>query len=268
MAHSTRSGGRVVRPGRPRPEQPDPKSHHCPTHPTAGEADHEVPRRRQRRKNLRSIVVATPKQLQAQTGRALASHRKTHPSGNKLCGEQLTTNQRSRQGTCGPLRNRRQADQMRLRQLQTNTTRRARPGRSTTNTTSDRRAATLPRQQRLDATGFAPAGIRTGNPTQNTSSTRCVRTTSSQTRQDKHRPTKAQPNNTETAEATIRTTSGGASAGRSAKKPTAKKLTIRQLAQPCTIATAAEKQADHQQTTPKPANTQQARHAGVETGTT
>ena len=55
-----------------------------------------------------------------------------------------------------------------------------------------------------------------------------------------HRPTTAQPSNTESGEMTRRKTSGYTSAGCSAKEPTANKPTVSRLTQPCTNDPAAE----------------------------
>ena len=80
---------------------------------------------------------------------------------------------------------------------ETNTTRQAQPGHSTTNHTPNRPTTRQPRQQRLNATGCAHAGLGTVNPTHNRScSTRRPSTTSNPTRRVEHRPATAQPTKT------------------------------------------------------------------------
>ena len=121
-----------------------------------------------------------------------------------------------------------------LRRRQTNTTRRAHPDHSTTKHTPDRPPSTRHKQQRLNATGCARAGLPTVQLTQHTVSTRRQLTTGNVTRCVVQRPTRAQPTNTETGMTTTRTTSDRASDRCSAKTPTPNKPTMRWPRQPCT----------------------------------
>ena len=75
------------------------------------------------------------------------------------------------------------------------------------------------------------------------------------------------PQTSEQPEKTTKTTSGYTGRGCSAITPTTHRLTIRPLIQLGTDQTPGKKRPDNEQTARKPANTQPARHARVETGT-
>ena len=126
-----------------------------------------------------------------------------------------------------------------LRRRHTNTKRRAHPGHSTTKPTPDRPPSARPKQQPVNATGCARAGLPTVHLTQHTASTRRQTTAGNITRRVVQRPTRARPTNTETSRTTTRTTSDRASACCSAKEPTPNKPTMRPPTQPCTNKTTA-----------------------------
>ena len=134
----------------------------------------------------------------------------------------------------GQQRDRRQADRVRLRRRRTNTKRRAHPGRSTMTPASDVPAMARPRPQRLTKTGCAHAGLHTEDPTSHTSSTRQPRTR--QCRQQQKRPNDKQADHT------------------------AANTTMHQP-------NCCGNNNDHKQTRRKPANTEPAGQARVETGT-
>ena len=133
--------------------QPTINDHHCPTHPTAGQADHRAAQTTQRQQNRPCIALPTTQQPHT---RARRSH--------------------SRQNQCGQQRDPRQADRVRLRQRKANTTRRPHLSCSTTNSRSDMPATARPRQRGLTITGCAQPGLGRKNPTENTSSTQLPRT--------------------------------------------------------------------------------------------
>ena len=107
--------------------------------------------------------------------------------------------------------------------------------------------------------GLTTGGHDTGEPTQRTGrapvATRPPRRTG--------RP----PQTSEQTETTTKTMSGYTGAGCSAINRTTHGRTIRQLTQPGTDQTAAQRRPDNEQTARKAANSQRARHARVETGT-
>ena len=86
-------------------------------------------------------VLATTQQPHTRTRRNRANQGKTRATGNKLCRGQPTATKHGQPGPYGPPHNPGGANYWRPRQRQTNTTRRARPGRTTT-ATSDRPATT------------------------------------------------------------------------------------------------------------------------------
>ena len=125
MAHNTRSGGKPVRPGPTRPEQPKPNPNGGPrpntpdtwtSRPLGGEDDG---------KPTKPAMHSTGDNTtpQTQTLRPQARHSKTHPRRHKPCGRRPTTTQHSRPSLSGPQRNPAQADRQRLKGRQTNTTR-------------------------------------------------------------------------------------------------------------------------------------------------
>ena len=121
-----------------------------------------------------------------------------------------------------------------LRRRHTNTMCRAHPDHSTAKHTPDGPLFTRHKQERLNATGCALAGLLTAQLTRHTVSTRRQTTTGNVTRRVVQRPTRAQPTNTETGMTTSGTTSDRASDRCSAKTPTPNKPTMRWPGQSCT----------------------------------
>ena len=131
----------------------------------------------------------------------------------------------------------------RLRRQHTNTMRRAHPDHSTTKHTPDSPPSTRLKQQRLNATSCARAGLPTVHLTQHTASTRPQTTAGNVERRVTtrvvQRLTRAQPTDTKTGMTTTRTTTDSASDCCSAKEPMPNKPTMRWIRQPCTNKTAA-----------------------------
>ena len=138
-----------------------------------------------------------------------------------------------------PRRRQPKASTIRLRRRHTNTMRRAHTDHSTTKHTPDRPPSTRRKQQRLNATSCARAGLPTVHLTQHTASTRRHTTTGNVTPRVVQRPTRVQPTNTKTGMTTTQTTSDRTSDCCSAKEPTPNKPTMRWLRQPCANKTAA-----------------------------
>ena len=221
MAHNTRSGGRHVCPGPTQPERSEPKRPPGPNKPNSrgsrplgGEVSGKPPKpaKHSAGNNITTPYPHMSSTNNDQTQRAMPMRATSQSQRSQTGAAKTTANRRNVPGA-----SRLQDNEPHIGQ--------ASPNKTQTTTTQRKRLHTHgplhgePNSEHVVYTIAQDRGQPTGR--------------------GEHTPTTAQPKIAKRGGTTTRTTSGCASAGCSAKEPTANKLTIRPRTKPCTNKTAA-----------------------------